>query len=236
MLLLSFASSHCYLSQLSVLSAPSPNDPGVDLCTQTVLEPGHTAITILLPRVSYARPLVGLDPAPCHPSSARADSDPSREEPQTSRKLILRKRTTSPYQVKLPMKDRFRVPNKKPQPASLRPTVPAVLQSSASRLNAQASSLSLCHPPPAVKRPGANAGLAQANRMLEEMRQNASHKPTPALATYPSFTLPAVDTWTELNRDLHDALLDFSDVDTTQSRCVWPPAAPVPMLFDPWVL
>ncbi|KAI0352524.1 hypothetical protein OH77DRAFT_1428569 [Trametes cingulata] len=74
-------------------------------------------IRVLLPRclcISSESTLVPLG----RPLSTEASCNEAAEGPQTAQKLVLRKRTTSPYQIKLPfMADRLRAP-RRPHPTA----------------------------------------------------------------------------------------------------------------------
>ncbi|RPD62179.1 hypothetical protein L226DRAFT_535543 [Lentinus tigrinus ALCF2SS1-7] len=98
---------------LSCSALPSL-DSSRDIVSQSQIVPSPS-----LPRVVVALPRnpPRLEPSPTcslNPDESSGSQSSSPEEPQTTQKLILRKRSTSPLQIKLPfMVNRLRVPSPK---------------------------------------------------------------------------------------------------------------------------
>ncbi|KAI1792526.1 hypothetical protein LXA43DRAFT_1093494 [Ganoderma leucocontextum] len=230
---LCFSNSSQSSDTCSLSSSPS------DLAFDTVSQPPSDALlaadaptvaTVALPRED---PRVGLTPVSALAAGISIASD-GHEEPQTIRKLVLRKRTTSPYQIKLPlMTDRLRVRNgklvihtysEKDTEHPSKPTLStnngpkALLYDSAVKTLLLPEGVFSIHAPVPVCPPhrgvldpdAVPAGKAQHDRPL-----NIRISPPRGSA------IPAADTWTEICEDLcraREVLSVLSDLDIDIAR------------------
>ncbi|PIL36503.1 hypothetical protein GSI_00192 [Ganoderma sinense ZZ0214-1] len=229
---LCFSESSQSSETCSLSSSPS------DLTFDTVSQPPSDALlapdtptvaTVALPRED---PRVILTPVPIPAADTLFISD-GHEEPQTIRKLVLRKRTTSPYQIKLPlMTDRLRVRNGKlvihafsdkdaehpskttfstnngPKP------LPGPILNSVITTSLLPEGLFSIHAPVPVYPPHRGVLDTDATPATDARHD---HPLTIRISPPRGSALPAADTWTEICEDLcraMEVLSVLSDLDT----------------------
>ncbi|KAM5540659.1 hypothetical protein V8D89_005690 [Ganoderma adspersum] len=216
----------------SLSSSPS------DLTFDTVSQPPSDALldadaptvaVVALPREDLR---VVLPPASV-PAAGIPTVSEGPEEPQTIRKLVLRKRTTSPYQIKLPlMTDRLRVrngklvvhafsekdaehPSKATLPTNNGPkTPPGPTHNSGVKASLLPEALFNIRAPVPVYPP--HRGVLDPNASpVNDTRHD--HPLTIRISPPRGSALPAADTWTEICEDLcraMEVLSVLSDLDT----------------------
>ncbi|TBU43958.1 hypothetical protein BD309DRAFT_67595 [Dichomitus squalens] len=233
---------------ISDLCFDAVSQPPADICMEECSLP-----RVVLPPVDRRTVLTSVS----GPTTEQPTVPKGQEEPQTIRKLVLRKRTTSPYQIRLPsMSDRLRVRNGKLVVHADTTSKPAIPASRSPRpyfnQTRRPAPRTLSHPngapnihvprpvyPPYFKRPDLD----------QSANVDGPHEHPFNICISPPHVsgIHAVDTWSEICEDLCRAMevlsvlsdLDTNPMDPSPSMtfgCSLPPCsvAVSPGLGDHW--